>query len=714
MSTHPVSTLRNVVLLGHSSVGKTSLADLLIYKAGVSRRLGSPEQGTSFLDIDDEEKQLHHSVTWHLCHFERGGARINLIDAPGLPDFVGQVVGAMRAAETALIAVDAHRGVELDTRKSFQHAGNAGLARMVVINKCDCDHSHLPELMDSLREHFGSACVLLNVPIVSGADFTGVVSTVDPPASSPPGAVFDPREIHREVMDRAVESDEDLMLRYLDDEPISLAERQAAIARAVAAGNLIPVFCTCVKSDIGVDDLADAIAAFAPSPESLPRYVLKGEDEIPIEPNPFGPLVAQVVKTRIDPFVSRMSYLRIYSGTLKKDASIHVVQGGRDVRVHQLIDVQGGAYEPVEEAGPGEIVAVVKLDDLHTGNTLTDGSDDVRMPPLAFPKPMIGLAVEPKSRADQAKIATALHKIEEEDPTFVVHHEHQTHELVMEGMSELHLQVVQNRLHEREKVDIITHEPKIPYRETITAASEGSYRHKKQSGGSGQFAEVHMRLSPCPRGIVPAEWFIRERFDGMREYHYDPEMNFAFVDCISGGSIPNQFVPAVEKGVREQMQQGVLAGYPVQDVVVELFFGKYHSVDSNEMAFRIAARTCFRELFAKAKPALLEPLVGVEITVPAASIGDVSGDLSSRRGRMEGMEDIPGDYTAIHAKAPLVEMMTYARILSGITGGQGSFTMELSHYEPVPAIEQHRILNGNGNGGGNGNGKEKEAAASRS
>lgn len=693
MSTHPVSTLRNVVLLGHGSVGKTSLADLVLYKAGVSRRLGSPEDGTSFLDIDEEEKQLHHSITSHLCHFEHNDARINLFDAPGMPDFVGQVVGAMRAAETAIITVDAPHGVELDTRKTFQHAGQRGLARMIVINKCDCDTQHLVDVIQSLREHFGAACIPINVPVIDAGTFTEVISAVHPPETPPEGALFDVSAAHRELMDAAVETDEDLMLRYLEDEPITPAERDTAVAAAVAGGQLIPIFCTCVKSDLGVSELMDAIARYTPSPEALHRHIMQdhGEDVV-IEPNPFAPLVAQVVKTRIDPYVSRMSYLRIYSGTLKRDSEVHIVQSGQNIKLGQLLDVQGGSYDPVDEVGPGEIVAVVKLEDLHIGNTLTDGTDDIVMPPMAFPRPMIGLAVEPRSQADQAKIADSLHKIEEEDPTFVVHHEEQTHELVMEGMSELHLQLIQNRLHNREKVDVVTHEPKVPYRETVTGEAEGSYRHKKQSGGSGQFAEVHMKLSSCPRNVDPEEYFVKARFEGMRNFHYDPDLNFGFVDRISGGSIPNQFIPAVEKGLREQLAQGVFAGFPVQDVVVELFFGKFHSVDSNETAFKIAARSCFRELFAQAGPSLLEPVVALEITVPSSAIGDVSGDLSSRRGRMETMEEIPGNFTVIHATAPLAELLTYARGLSGLTGGQGSFTMEFNHYEPVPQQEEKRIL----------------------
>ncbi|MCA9046549.1 MAG: elongation factor G, partial [Planctomycetaceae bacterium] len=311
---------------------------------------------------------------------------------------------------------------------------------------------------------------------------------------------------------------------------------------------------------------------------------------------------------------------------------------------------------------------------------------------IQFPKPMIGLAVEPKSQADQAKISGALHKIEEEDPTFEVHREEQTHEMVIQGMSELHLQLVQQRLHSREKVDVVTHQPKVPYRETVMSDAEGSYRHKKQSGGSGQFAEVHLRISPCPQDVVPEEYFTKDQFPSLRSYHYDPELNFCFVDRVSGGSVPNQFIPAVEKGIRERMTKGVLAGNQIQDVVVELFFGKDHPVDSNETAFKMAGSYCLREIFQQAKPALLEPVVSMEITIPSDKIGDISGDLNTRRGRLEGMDEAPGGVTTVHAKAPLAEVMTYARALSSLTGGQGSFTLEFSHYEMVPGNEQAKII----------------------
>jgi elongation factor G len=581
MPKHPVEELRNVVLVGHGATGKTSMADLMLFKAGVSKRAGSPDEGTSLLDIDDDEKQRHHSITSHLCHFEHEGARINVIDAPGMPDFVGQVMGALRAAETVLITVNAPHGIEVNTRKSFQHAGNQGLARFIVLNKCDGENVQLPELFDSIRETFGPACALMTVPLGVGPKIHGVIDTVHLPGKIPGDAAMDPRAANQQVIDAAVEADEELMLRYLDGETLTPAELDGAIVKAVVAGTLIPVFCTAVKADIGVQELMDAIATYAPSPAQLKRHVLKEGADVEISPDAKGPLVAQVVKTRIDPFVSKISYLRIFSGTLKKETGVHIVGTNKTVKIHQLNDPQGGTYEPVDEAIPGNIVAVTKVDDLHTGDVISDGSDAITMPPMAFPRPMIGLAVEPKSQADQAKISTALHKIEEEDPTFKVHREEQTHEMVMEGMSELHLQLIQNRLHNREKVDVVTHQPRIPYRETVVGASEGSYRHKKQSGGSGQFAEVHLRVSACPASVNPEEYFVKERFPSLRSYHYDPSINFCFVDRVSGGSVPNQFIPAVEKGVREKMTQGVVAGCQVQDVVVELFFGKDHPVDSH-------------------------------------------------------------------------------------------------------------------------------------
>ncbi|QDU40183.1 Elongation factor G [Maioricimonas rarisocia] len=692
MPRHQVDDIRNVALVGHGAVGKTTLADLMLFKTGKNSRAGSVDDGTSLFDTEEDEKERKHSITAAVGHFDHDGRHVNLVDTPGMPDFVGHLIGALRGVETAALCVSAPSGIEVNTRKSFQYAGEEGLARFVVFNKLDGDNIDFPALVESLREMFGPACALMNVPVGVGSDFSGVVSSIDVPGEVPAGAVMDPAAAGQQVIDAAVEADEDLMERYLEGEELTGEELSGAISKAIIAGTLIPVFCTSAKEDIGVQELLDGLARYAPSPADMKRTATREGDTFRIEPKADGPLIAQVFKTRIDPFVAKMSFLRVFSGSLHKDQSVQDSRTGRSIKISQLLEVQGGQSEAVSDAGPGDIVAVVKIDELKTGDTLTDGAQGVELTPIPFPRPMIGLAVEPKTQADQTKISGALHKIEEEDPTFVVRRDAQTKEMVINGMSELHLQLIQNRLHAREKVDIITHQPKVPYRETVSGSAEGSYRHKKQSGGSGQFAEVHFRISSCPQDIDPDEYFTKSRFESMRSFHYDPELNYCFVDRVTGGSVPNQFIPAVEKGIRERMEQGVIAGNQVQDVVVELFFGKDHPVDSNETAFKMAASMCFREIFQKARPTLLEPIVEMEITVPGDKIGDVTSDLNSRRGRMEGMDEAPGGFSIIRAKAPLAEVMTYARGLSSMTGGQGSFTLEFSHYEMVPPNEQAKIV----------------------
>ena len=692
MARFAVENVRNVALVGHGGVGKTTLADHMLHLAGKNTRIGSVDDGTSLLDTDEDEKARKHSIVSSVCHFDVEGRRVNLIDCPGMPDFVGQGIGALRAVETAVIVVNAMYGIAVNTRKFFQYAGERGLARMIVINRCDGENIRFAQLVESLRATFGPACALFNVPIGVGHDFKGVVSTISPPEPVPAGCVIDPKTAGQQVIDAAVEADEALMERYLAGEELSAAELSSAITKAIAAGSLIPVFCTSAKHDAGVRELMNGIAMYAPSPLAVRHTGLKAGAEFEIAPDPAGPLIAQVFKTRVDPFVAKMSYLRIFSGTLKKDSSVKVPRSGKSIKVAQIFDLQGAHHEPVDEVGPGEIVALVKVDDLHTSDTLEKGADDVLLPPIVFPTPMIGLAVEPKTQADQAKISTALHKIEEEDPCFKVHREEQTHEMVMHGMSELHLQLIQHRLETRDKVHIITHPPKIPYRETVNGIAEGSYRHKKQSGGSGQFAEVHFRVSHCPQGVKPEEYFVKDRFPSLRSYHYDPAINFCFIDRVTGGSVPNQFIPAVEKGVRERLTRGCLAGFQIQDLVVELFFGKDHPVDSNETAFKTAASMCLRNIFNEAKPVLLEPIVEMEIAVPSDKIGEITSDLNTRRGRMEGMEEMNGGFTLIKAKAPLSEVMNYARGLSSHTGGQGSFSLHFSHYEMVPPNEQQKIV----------------------
>ena len=693
MAKHAVADIRNVAFVGHGAVGKTTLADLMLFKSGTVTRAGSVDDGSSVLDSDEEAKHHKHSITSTLVHLTHAGKRINVLDTPGYPDFIGQAIGALSAVETAIVTLSAGAGIEVNTRRTFNLAGAAGLGRIVVMNKCDLENITFDRLLDSLRETFGNACVPVNLPIGLGPKFSGVVSTLEVPSPVPDGVAADPADWNQTVMDAIVEADESLMERYLEGEKLTPEEIAGGLSKAVAAGTLIPIVFVSAKTGVGIPELMDALARFALSPLELPRKAKNAAgQEVTIAPAPDGPLVAQVFKTRIDPLVAKMSFIRVFSGTLKKDMAIHASRAAKTIKVPQLLEMQGHQHTQLEEAAAGDIAVVVKVEDLAVGDTITKDANTFVVPPLKFPTPMIGLAVEPKSRADQQKISGALQKIAEEDQTFVLSRDTQTKELVIRGMSELHLAMMQERVHKRDKVEMVSKPPKIPYRETVAGHAEGFYRHKKQSGGSGQFAEVHFRISPIPHGIKPEEYFTKDRFASMRSYHYDPDLNYAFVDRVTGGTVPNNFIPAVEKGIKERMEQGVVAGYQVQDVACELFFGKDHPVDSNETAFRTAARMCFRNVFRESKPVLLEPIVTAEITVPAEKLGDITSDLNGRRGRVEGMDNAPGGFQVIRAKAPLSEMMTYARSLSSMTGGQGSFTLEFSHYDTVPPNEQQKIV----------------------
>ena len=686
-----VDHVRNTALVGHGASGKTTLADLMLFKAGMNTRAGSVDDGTSLFDFDEDEKLHKYSINSAIAHFEHNDQEIHILDTPGYPDFIGQAIEALQAVETAVIVVNAAHGLEVNTRRMFRKASTSGLGRMIVLNRMDSDNIDFAGLVGRIQEAFGAICIPMQVPVGSGANFSGVVSTLNVPDSVPDGVVVDPNEYSGPLMDAIVEADEDLMMRYFDGEEIPPEEIAAGVSKAIAAGTLIPIFCCSAKKDVGVSELMDALAAYALNPAQLERVASQGDQQISVVADPDKDFIGQVFQTRIDPFLGKMSMIRVFQGTLKKDMAIQTGDGStKPMKIHQMMELQGGGHENVESAGPGDIVATVKMEELHVNHTLSPAGA-YRMPAIPFPIPMIGLAVEPKSRADQQKISGALHKLEEEDPTFTVTRDEQTHEMVMHGMSELHLKTMEERLAHRDKVSIITHQPKIPYREAVTGAAEGSYRHKKQSGGSGQFAEVHLRVSACPRDVDPEEYFTKSNFPNLRTYHYDPTLNFAFVDRISGGSVPNQFIPAVEKGVKERMTKGVLAGYQMQDVVCELFFGKDHPVDSNETAFKTAADRGFREIAMQGDPVLLEPIVDIEITVPDDKVGDISGDLSTRRGRPEGM-DSDGGFTTIKAKVPLVEVMTYARDLSSMTGGQGSYSLEPSHYETVPAHEQQKVI----------------------
>ncbi|MGA2032127.1 MAG: elongation factor G [Thermoguttaceae bacterium] len=688
MAKYPVAVLRNIALGGHGSAGKTTLVDKMLTITGTFNRPASVDEGTSICDFDDEEKQHRYTIESTLVHFDHAGKHFQVIDTPGYPDFIGQAIGALRGVETAAIVINAQAGIEVNTRRVFQEAKKAGLARMIILNKMDGENIDFPALLQSVRELFGKACALLNVPLGQGAEFRGVASTLNVPADTA-GALVDPAEINTSLLETIIEVDEQVMERYFEGTPPSEQEISQLIVRAVAQGALIPILCVSAKTGVGLAELLEALALCAVPPDMIARTAANAAgEEVRLTADPAGPLVAQVFKTRVDPFVQKLSFIRVYSGSLKKDETVPVVGMRRGLKLAQLFEMQADKPEPVDEVGPGGIVAVTKMEELHTNSTL----GELTMPPISFPQPMVGLAVTPKSRGDEAKLSGALAKIAQEDSTFRIDRDSQTKEMVATGMSELHLQIIRERLKRRDKVEVETKEPKIPYRETIQINAEGSYRHKKQTGGRGQFGEVHIRMYPLPKDVDVDTWATKDRFPSLKATHYDAENNFLWVDAVVGGTIPGNFLPAVEKGFKERLERGVIAGYKVQNVCVEVYFGKHHPVDSSEQAFKTAGSMAFRNVFQQAKPALLEPIVKIEITVPSNKVGDITSDMSGRRGRVLSMDSAGGDLQTVIAEVPLAEVTTYARSLSSITGGQGSYAIEFSHYDVVPGNVQQEII----------------------
>lgn len=688
MVKYAVEQIRNVAFCGHGSSGKTTLIDKLLNMTGAVHRPASVDEQTSICDFEEEEKTHQYTIEAKLVYFDYGGRHFHLADTPGYPDFIGQTIGVMRAVETAAIVINAQAGIEVNTRRVFAEAGKAGLGRMIVLSKMDGENIFFDKLLQSIRDTFGNACVLFNVPVGLGADFRGVVNTLKVPADTT-GAVIDPGSIHTPLLESIIETDEQVMERYFEGEEPTEEEIGRLIIQAVATGTLIPIVCVSSKTGVGMPELLDALTLCTLPPTAIRRTGKKADGtEVEIVPDPAGPLVAQVFKTRVDPFVQKISFLRVYSGVLKKDSAVPVVGERKPVKLAQLLHMQASESEPIDEVGPGGIAAVIKVEELNTGSCL----GEIQLPPIPFPSPMVGMAASPKTGGDESKITGALGKICLEDPTFRREWDPQTKELVIYGMSELHLQIIRERLKRRDKLEIELKEPKIPYRETILGTAEGMYRHKKQTGGRGQFGEVHIRMFPLPQGTDIEQFATKERFPEMKEIHYDSDWNFLWIDSIVGASIPGNFMPAVEKGFRERISKGVLAGYQIQNVCVEVFFGKHHPVDSSEQAFKTAASMAFKKVFLEAKPALLEPIVRMEITVPQKNVGDINSDMASRRGRVLGMDSTGGDYQTIIAEVPLAEVTTYARSLSSITGGQGSYTMEFCRYDIVPSNLAKEII----------------------
>ena len=671
-----VGDIRNIALAGHGASGKTSLADALLFDTGATTRRGSVDDGTSALDVDDEEKRRHFTIDCHLGHVEWKGKQIHFIDSPGYPDFIGSALAALAAVENVVVSVSGPSGIEVNTRRIFQEAGKLGLGRIIAITKMDCDNVDFTADLAAIRETFGNACVPFNLPIGQGAEFSGLIDVLDPPADVPEGCPMHPAEAYQMLVEQIVEGDEDLMNRYLEGESLASGDLRCAACGAIAAGQVVPVVCLSARKDIGVRELLDLVAECGLAPGAVHRFASgeADEEEVEVASEEDGTLVAQVFKTSNDPFMGKMSFVRILSGRLTPETTLVNLRSGKSSKAGHIYQLQGKQQEEVPEAIAGDLVALAKFDDLHVSDTISNvgggqTAPALRMHAIKFPTPMVPRAVEAKTREDEPKISAGLAKIADEDPTFTVRRDSQTHELVISGMSELHLDVIQHRLKNRYKLDISTHVPHVPYLETIAGESEAHHRHKKQTGGRGQFADVQLRVRPLERGA-----------------------GFNFVDAVKGGVIPNQFIPAVEKGVREQLEKGVISGNPVVDVEAEVFFGSHHAVDSSEQAFKTASASAFRKAFLAARPTLLEPIVGLEVTVPAAKFGDITADLATRRGHITGMDAQAGGLQVVQATVPLSEVLRYATDLKSMTAGQGSFTMEFKAYEPVPPNVQSQIV----------------------
>ncbi len=667
-STH----LRSVALVGHGAVGKTTLAESLLAAAGAIQSRGSVERGNTVCDFDPIEKELGHSLQAALVSFDWSDTRIHLIDTPGYPDFAGQSIGALAAVDTALIVISAQTGIELNTERMFALAGERGLCRMLVINKIDGDNIDLPALINEIRERFGKQCLLLDLPTHNGQDVVELLGHDDGDSdfASVAGA-------HRALIDQIVEEDDSLMARYLETgaDP-TLEELHAPFEQALRAGHLIPILFVSAKTGAGVAQLLDALARLAPSPaEGNPPLFFRSApgakaQAFRAQPDDALHVLAHVFKVVIDPFIGRLGVFRLHQGTMRRDAQLFVGSSKRAFKVAHLYRLQGKDHVEVPELVPGDIGAVAKVDDIEFDCVLHDShdEDDIHLQPLVFPQPMHGLAVQTRRKGDEQRLFDILHKLELEDPCFKVERHPGTNETVIRGLGEVHLRAKLARMQQQYKLELDTSAPQIAYRETITALAEGHCRHKKQSGGAGQFGEVMLRVEPLARGA-----------------------GIEFVDIVKGGAIPGVFMAAVEKGVRQALAEGVVAGYPLHDLRVTVHDGKTHAVDGKDIAFTSAGRKATIDAVRKARPIVLEPLVNIEVLAPESTTGDLTGDLASKRGQVTGTHPRPVGAVAISGVIPLAELGDYQGRLKSLTAGEGSYGIEFSHYAPVPDSTQQLL-----------------------
>jgi len=657
--------IRNVALIGHNGTGKTTLTESLLFAAGAIKKKGSVADKNTVSDFDNDEKERGHSIETSVTHFDFAGRRVNLLDCPGLPDFSAGAVQGMAAADMALIAVSGPAGVEVMTRKLWGTATLMEKPKMFVITKMDHEHADFDKVVAQLKEIFGSAVVPLFLPVGQGPDFSGVVNLMGDISGAPAEIAAAAKAQQSNLVETAVSVDEKVMERYLADEKISPEEISACFTNGLLNGSVVPVLCVCAEKDLGIKELLQVISDKAPSPlqvrphlrKKAPEKLPEGYEEKILEPVADGPLYGLVFKSKRDPFVGKLAYIRIFSGALLPGGMARSSSVSRADKFAKVLDVQGKDTKDKEGIYCGEIIAVAKNENLNFSDTLSSEEAGWTFAPIPMPVPMQALAVEARNRNDEAKIAQRLRAMSEGDPTFIVEVDTQTHELVIRGLGQTHLDLMLNRI--KKQLEVLTKPPKIPYRSTITGTSEILYTHKKQSGGAGQYGRVQLKVEP------------------------NFGKGFEFVDEIVGGVIPRQYIPSCEKGVVNKMAEGVWPGIPVVDVIVRLNDGKHHEVDSKDIAFQIAAREAFKEAFEKARPQLLEPIVNLEVIIPGKFMGDITGHLSGHRGRIQGMDQL-GDMQVVKAQVPAAEVLNYSAELKAITGGEGFYTLEFSHYDVVP------------------------------
>jgi elongation factor G len=672
MASYATSNIRTVALVGQGASGKTTLAEALLLKAGAIKEAGTVERGTTVSDFDAMEKSYLHSLRSSLLHLDTQDTRVHLVDTPGFPDFIGQAIGALDAVETVACVVSASSGVEMITSRMMDWAGKRKLCRLIVINKIDADNVDLPQVLAAVQTMFGKECLPINLPADGGkrvvdcffnpsgdADFSSVAAA------------------HQSLVDQVIEVDEELMAKYLEQgDEIEPEQLHAPFEKALREGHLIPVCFVSARTGAGVDELLNVLVKLAPNPtEGNPPLFYRGEgeaiEEFRSEPDPTKHVLAHVFKVVVDPFVGKLGVFRVHQGTVTKDTQLYIGDSRKPFKVGHLFMLQGSKNVEIDKAVPGDIAAVAKVDEIEFDCVLHDSHDEdqIHMRPLEFPTPMHGVAITPKKRGDEQRISDVLHRMIAEDPTIVVEHDAITNETVLRALGDLHLRSILERMSNQFKLEIDTRPPRIPYRETIMGNADGFHRHKKQTGGAGQFGEVSLKVEPRERGA-----------------------GFEFLDHTKGGVIPHQFLPAVQKGVEQVLATGAIAGFPMQDVRVIVYDGKHHPVDSKEVAFVSAGKKAFLDAVEKAKPTVLEPIVNVEIICPEANTGDIAGDLSSRRGQVTGTRGLQPGMLAITGLAPLVELEGYSARLKSVTGGHGSWTMQLSHYEPAPPMLQQQLV----------------------